>query len=320
MIVGHAQGWRLLLSLLFVATHLHSVAAQAPDAGDREQALPAPKPLLPVEKPADDRFPIDLATTLRLAGANNLQIAVASERVRQAQARLEGAKVLWLPSLNLGVGYNRHEGQIQDTRGDVIDVRRSSAFVGGGAKVGSAPLAGGSNGPAPFFVSLSLADAIFAPLSERQLVKASDAARAATFNDTLLETGLGYLELVRSQARFAIALEAVTNAQELVRLIEARVKAGTAPPADELRARAELAERQRQVLQAEEAVHDVSAELVRLLRLEPATVLAPLEGQPMPVILVPPDQPLPDLLAQGVASRPELAEHQALVNATLARL
>jgi outer membrane protein TolC len=32
------------------------------------------------------------------------------------------------------------------------------------------------------------------------------------------------------------------------------------------------------------------------------------------------DAPLPALLAQGVASRPELAEHRALVNATLERL
>src|SRR5262249_11882792 len=50
------------------------------------------QPLLPAnDKPVQDRYPIDLTTALRLAGANNLQIALAGERVRQAQARLEGA-------------------------------------------------------------------------------------------------------------------------------------------------------------------------------------------------------------------------------------
>jgi outer membrane protein TolC len=285
-----------------------------------EEKFPPPKPLPSDKEPIPDQLPIDLPTALRLAGANHLQIALAAERIRQAEARLQGAKALWLPTLDAGLGYNRHVGQIQDTGGNVIDVRRSSLFVGGGPKLGADSLNGANNGPSRLALGLPLADALFAPLAERQKIQATAAAQAATFNDSLLEVAIAYLDLVRAQAQFTIAREAVKNAEELVRLLEARVRAGTAPPADELRARAELADRRRQVFQAQEAVQDASAELVRLLRLQPGTSLLPLEAQPVPVCLVDTDSRLPDLLAQGLTSRPELAAHQALVQAVLERL
>jgi outer membrane protein TolC len=283
-----------------------------------EKAPPA-APLPAAEPPPEDRYPIDLATALRLAGASNLQIALAGERVREAQARLQGAEVLWLPSLNAGAGYHKHEGRIQDTQGQVLEVSRNSLFVGGGPTVGTIGVAGGALQPR-LTVGLSLADALFAPLEQRRVVQAANAALASTFNDTLLQVALAYLELVRAQGQVAVAQEAVKNAQELDRLVESNVRASTAPPADGLRAQAELAERRRQLFQAEEAVHVASAELVRLARLDPAVTLFPLESQPAPIELVETAVPLPGLIAQGIASRPELAENQALVRATLERL
>ena len=267
-----------------------------------------------------DQLPIDLPTALRLAGAGHLQIALAAERVRQAQARVEAANALWLPTLDAGLGYNRHEGQIQDTSGRIIDIRRDSLFVGGGPKVGGDSLNGGNNGPSRLAVGLPLADALFTPLAERQSARASTAVQAATFNDSLLEVAIAYLELVRAQSQVNIAREAVKNAEELVRLLEAGVRAGTAPPADQLRARAELADRRRQVFQAQEATQDASAELVRLLRLQPGTGVHSLELQPVPVSLVDIESRLPDLIAQGLSSRPELTAHQALVQAALEKL
>ncbi|GIW82266.1 MAG: hypothetical protein KatS3mg105_4073 [Gemmatales bacterium] len=271
----------------------------------------------PVES---DRFPIDLGTAFRLAGANNLQIALALERIEQAQARLAGARALWLPDLQGGVGYNVHDGRIQDTQGAIVDVRRSSLFAGGGANLGGAPLTGGANGPARFFVGLPIADAIFRPLAERQLVRATNAASSAVFNDTLLQVAQTYFDLVQAQGQAAIAREAVENAEKLVHLIDSRVRAGNALPADDRRARADLSQRRREYYRAQENVHFVSAELVRLLRLDPNTVLIPLENQPVPIEIVSEREPLPDLIAHGLTNRPELAQHQALVGATLERL
>jgi outer membrane protein TolC len=286
----------------------------------REDTAPPPKPLPSDEEPTPDQLTIDLPTALQLAGANHLQVALAAERVRQAQARLEGAQALWLPTIDAGVEYNRHDGRIQDTGGAVGGVTRSSLFLGGGPKLGTDSLNGGNNGPSRLALGLPLADALFAPLAERQTIRATEAAHAATFNDSLLEVSSAYLDLVRAHGQVRVARETVKNAEELLRLVAGRVRAGTAPPADELRARAELADRRRQVFQTQEAVQDASAELVRLLRLQPGTSLLPLETQPVPVSLVDAESRLPDLIAQGLVNRPEMAAHQALVEAAVERL
>jgi outer membrane protein TolC len=285
--------------------------------GTRGQVSP-PASLPP--PPAADSCPIDLTTALRLAGANNLQIQLADERVREAEARLQGAELLWLPSLYFGVEYNKHDGQIQDTRGQVPEVSRNSLFVGGGPLLGRGSLNGGNNGPSRLTFGLPLADALFTRLAERQAARAAGAALDATFNDTLLRVSLAYLDLLSAQARVAIAQDAARNAGELVRLVQSRVSAGTVPPADGLRAQGELADRQRQALQAEEGVRVASADLVRLLQLDPAVTLFPADNQPVPLDLVDEHASLPDLLAQGITSRPEMARYQALVAVTLARL
>jgi outer membrane protein TolC len=263
---------------------------------------------------------IDLGAALRLAGANNLQIALAVERVSAAEARLLGAKALWLPSIDVGVGYNQHSGRIQDTSGRILDTTRSALFVGGGPVVGLSSLTGGSGIPPRLTLGLPLSDALFARLVERQTERAAQAGLAATFNDTLLRIGLAYLDLLAAEEQVAIARDAVKNAGELVRLVQSRVKAGTAPPADGLRAAAELADRQRQVWQAQEAVRVASAEVARLLRLPAGARLVPAETQPVPIDLVALDAPLPELLGHALANRPEMAQYQALAAATRARL
>src|SRR5207244_1817471 len=79
------------------------------------------------------RFPIDLATALRLADADNLQVALAREQVAQAMARVDAADVLWLPSLRGGVSYNRHEGAIQAVAGEQFNTSRGALYAGAGA-------------------------------------------------------------------------------------------------------------------------------------------------------------------------------------------
>jgi outer membrane protein TolC len=152
------------------------------------------------------------------------------------------------------------------------------------------------------------------------LVRAGQAELAAEFNDALLRVGLAYLDLLAAHQQVAIAQDAVKNARELARLVDSHVRAGAAPRADGLRIQAELADRQRHEQQAQEAVRVASAELVRLLRLDPLVTLVPAEPQPVPIHLIDPAAPLPALLEQGLVSRPELARHQALVAATLEQL
>lgn len=260
---------------------------------------------------AEAVYPIDLPSALQLAGANNLQIALARERVNQAAARAAAANALWIPSVNAGVVYNNHAGRIQGTEGEIVEASRNSLFVGGGAVFGNSPANGGASGPARMFVDLSLADTIFEPLAARQLVRATAADRTATFNDTLLQVAATYLALARAQTTVRITEEAVANAEELERITSEFAMSGHGLLADADRAKVEAASRQRDVLQAQEDLAVVSADLARLLRLDPAVRLQAVDETPVPLEFVDQLLPLETLIGQAVAARPEITSADA---------
>jgi len=268
---------------------------------------------------ADEVYPIDLPSALQLAGANNLQIALAAERVNQAAARLAAARALWIPSLAAGTVYNNHSGQIQDTEGSVLEVSRSSLFVGGGGVFGNSPAAGGASGPARLVADLSLVDALFGPLAARQLVRSSAADRTATFNDTLLQVAVGYLSLARAQARVAIAEEAVRNADELARITRDFAETGQGLQADADRAQIEAASRRRDAWRAREDVAVLSAELAQLLRLDPAVRLEATDENPAPLEFIDRSTSLYALIDQAVSVRPELVSADAQRDAAAIR-
>ncbi len=258
-------------------------------------------------------YPINLATVLRLAGADNWDVQFAVERVHEARMRLKAAQAMWLPSLVIGLGYTKHDGKLQESAGNVVEVSRNALFVGGGARIGSGPLAGGGGGPARLMVNLSLADAIFKPLVERQLVDAEQARESVTYNDTLLAASLAYFELVHAQGQLHNARNKdLKNAEELFQQIRVFVHAGKGSKADVARMQIEVNNRKQQVVEATAAVSVVSAELVRLLQLSPETKLIALEDQPdkpVAVELVAEKRTLPELVSQGLSNRPELFEH-----------
>src|SRR5207247_2389717 len=102
-------------------------------------------------------FIIDLPTALRLAGAQNLDIQIARQRLLEAKANYESTLWLFFPWLSPGVSYRRHDNLIQDVGGQVIDVHKESYTVG--------PSINGQ---------LDLGDGIYKSLASRQLVKAAD--------------------------------------------------------------------------------------------------------------------------------------------------
>src|SRR5436190_2204599 len=67
---------------------------------------------------------IDLPTVLRLAGAQNLEIQLASEKVNEARAVEEGTLWAFFPWVVPGVGYRAHDGRIQSVEGNVFDVNK----------------------------------------------------------------------------------------------------------------------------------------------------------------------------------------------------
>jgi len=253
--------------------------------------------------PRNETMPVDLPTAFQLAAGDNPQVRLARERIRAAVAQYDQASVLWLPSISAGPRWLRHDGQIQDTRGDVIRVSRNSLFVGGGATV-----------------SVDTAEARFAPLAARQVVAAHQAGSRATTNSTLLDVSNGYWDLVRSYSNEAIVREAVENSQALEKLAESYLRNEKLKQADAERIRAEVRARLQELDLADQDKRVASARIARLLRLDPFLTLVPAEERPVPIDLTDLTQGRQEFAATALGSRPELAESRALANAAAARL
>src|SRR5437899_1303990 len=71
-------------------------------------------------------YPIDLPTALQLAGAQNLDVKIARERLAEARATHESAVAQFFPWVAPGVTYRQHNGKLQDVGGSIIDVNKYS--------------------------------------------------------------------------------------------------------------------------------------------------------------------------------------------------
>src|SRR5207237_3487655 len=84
--------------------------------------------------------------------------------------------------------------------------------------------------------------------------------------------------------------------------------------------RTEFARRDQALDTAREHWRVASADLVRVLRLDPSALVEPLEPPHLRLTLVALNQPVDDLIPVALTNRPELATQQALIQATLLRL
>src|SRR6059036_3386012 len=79
-------------------------------------------PASPSRATTNNVYPIDLPTVLRLANAQNLDIQIARERLKEAKANHESAVEQFFPWISPGVAYRRHEGRIQAVNGPIASV------------------------------------------------------------------------------------------------------------------------------------------------------------------------------------------------------
>jgi outer membrane protein TolC len=267
----------------------------------------------------DQLAPIDLGTALRLARTNNLDISQAREVVTLSRVQLQQAQVLILPTLNLGSTYTHHEGKIAKTEGNIIQANKDSAFVGLGPSL-----------------SLSLADAVFAPLVARQNSVATQAAMRRVQNDTLLAVAEGYSAVMRARrklARVEVALEFLSSdkpspirggSKGLLPVVDAMQKAGVAEAlkAEVYRVQVEVLRRQEERTAALQELRVAVAELARLLRLDPSVPLWPMDDFRVPMNLPGHwyELPVEEQVRAALLNRPELAENQALVRAAVERV
>ncbi len=251
----------------------------------------------------DLQFPINLATALRLSDARPLVVAAAQASVWVAEAELTRAKVLWVPQLNLGGDYIRHDGGGPDFNKGLLTAPSVNFFYGGGG----------------LWEIVSLTDVFFEPLVKRQTLNSRQWDIQAAKNDALVMTARAYFDVHQHRGMYAGALYCVERGNDLVNRI-ASLSHELVPIVEVDRARNLLADIEQQATAARQAWRVSSARLTRVLRLNPQAVVVPLEPDHLQVTLIDPGRQLPDLHVIALKNRPELESYQALVQAAVARI
>jgi len=242
--------------------------------------------------------PIDLPTALQLAGAQNLDVRIARERLAEAKANHAGAVAQFFPWLSPGAAYRRHENRIQAVDGSIFDADKQSYTVGGALTA-----------------QWELGDAIYKSLAAKQLVKAADQTLDAQRQDAVLTAAQGYLELAFAQAAVSAAREAVAISSDFETQVGRAVEAGIAFKGDQLRVRVQTQRNQLALRQAAEQQRVAAARLAQTLHLDPVVELAARESDLTPLSLAPTNATLDALVRDALASRPELKQSQALLAA-----
>jgi outer membrane protein TolC len=250
---------------------------------------------------------IDLETALRIAGLNNPTIAIADEIVRQRLAERLQARALLFPTLQTGFNYRDHRGVFQTSTGSIIHTDEQSLFYGFGADVKG----GGTVLDPGLSLVVHLGDAYYAPQAAQQRVTQSRFDAAAKRHYTLLDVGVGYLALVDAQARYAAYQQSLKDVDEIVRLTADQAKAGQGRDPDAKRALSEYLLLQAALERTQEEIGVASAELARLLDLDPSAGLRSAELVPPLYDVVDPRLSLPELLEWAKASHPEIVARSA---------
>ena len=310
-VVGVDGARYVLTPVNFVPAPVPAPAAEASDSSDQSGST---------ETANDEEFidpqKLDLSTALQLVAGQNPQVAFAHQRIAEAAGRLNAAEALWLPSIRAGISLNRHEGTLQNSIGQIVDVSRSSLQGGFGAGAVGA----GTNPTPGLSAEFHLSDAVFAPRIAERNLEASNFDSWSTYHDQMLRASTAYLELLRAHQEKAIATETRNNAGELVRLTTSFAKTGQGAQADADRAATELAIRQNDVARADEAVQVASARLAEVLHLDAPVRVVPVEQQVAPIELVSLEPTIQQMVAMGLSSRPEIGQSSQLVAAACERL
>jgi outer membrane protein TolC len=329
-----------------VVTAVWVVAAQyasdSPSRGQTSQppqARPAERPAIealpagpPVRTPGDTGIvkapvsppsilkaeiqPIDLTTALNLAGVQNPELNVARTRILEAAALRQLAAAYFLPSINPGTSYDSHTGNLQQSSGNILSVNRSAYYIGAGSNA----VAAGPPSIPGVYEAMNFGAGLFNYLASRQVVRQREFETVAVRNQVFLQVTWAYSELLRAQGRRAAQMQARDEARTIVKLTYDYAEKGLGREADANRAAAQLARREADIMAAEGEVLTGSANLCRLLNLDPSIRLHPTDAFVVPQPIVPDPIPVAELIALGLLHRPELAAQRAAIEAALMTL
>ena len=249
-------------------------------------------------QPTNGPSSIDLPTALRLAGAQNLDVKIAQERLAEARANQQSAVAQFFPWLSPGLTYRQHNDNLQDVAGNIIDVNKY-AYAPGLALA----------------AQVDLGDAIYKSLAAKQLAHAASHALEAQRQDTVLAAAQGYFTLALAQGAVAVAREAVKISSDYEAQIRNAVEAGLAFKGDALRATVQSERDELTLRQKLEQQRVAAVRLAQTLRLDPVIELVAQDDELVPLTLIATNTALSSVVAETLAGRPELKQSRSLAAA-----
>jgi outer membrane protein TolC len=307
--------WRLAapgLALTLGCAGTASQMAKMPDAPvvARGQDAERPPLLQPVKNdlpptnppvasaPAADHpiLTLTLDCVMRLAEEQNPQMALARERVNQAFAEKVLADKHWLPDINIGSGYYRHEGGIQDQDGTLI---RSST----GALIAGADLAARMDPRANAFAKLDAA--------RRTWQQKAELRRVTT--EVLLDAAGTYLDLLAAHSGLAIARSLDADLKSLHERAQKLATLERGARVEVVRIDGEITGQQMLERKLEGQARAASAKLAYLLGLDPCTEIVPADETLVELCLADADIACCELVAKATTCGPGMQEMDAVL-------
>ena len=258
---------RALLACAAIAGNLH--AADADAAGGRQA--------------------VNLPAVMRMAGARNLDIRLATERLAEAQARHQAVRMQWFPYATTGIQFRGHDGNIQATDGTIIDARRQSLALG-----------------AALTMQLGIGETYYRSLVAQRLGRAAEHGVEVQRQESIWQAVSAYLELTRAHSAVGITAEAVKISKNYAGQVAQAVGAGIAFKGDAFRATAQVGRNQIAHRQAREQQRIAAARLAQVLHISPQVELYPDDTAPAPLTFPGAEKPPADLARQALEQRPEM--------------
>ena len=283
--VATAVGGKLLLAMFILARHPATALEHSPVASDSG---------------ATNRSLIDLPSALRLAGAQNLDIQIARERLNEARANHDSALEQFFPWISPGISYHRRDGLAQAVPAGTVSRADFESYSPGGT-IGA---------------QMDIGDAIYKSLASKRVSQSLDNALEAQRQDSTLSAAQGYFELAKAKALVNANKEAMETSQEYQDELHEAVAAGIAFRGDELRVQTETDGYRIAVRRALEQQRIAAVRLAEVLHLDQVVELVPRDDGLAALALIETNAPLDALVQSALRSRPELLQSRSLVAAS----
>jgi OMF family outer membrane factor len=258
--------------------------------------LPLGAKLPPIRLEASYNEPISLKDVLRYAVDNNLAIRISKTNVESNRWLTLAAFGGFAPNILM----NYQDQYLQGTSfiGGVIPVKFKTPNVSTSAGFQFFGFQGGR--------------VLFNYLANMHTFHAAKHAFQGSINDVLLNTAIGYFNLLRNQALLQIQTRAVEVSRAQVTLNQQLESAGTGTKFQVLQAETQLANDEQNLLNQEVALRAASIDLATLLNLNATVNLLSVEQEVKKVRLIDPSLDILRLLRIAINNRPELKQYEQL--------